>query len=113
MKGKAKNEFLNEEFFIIKENKDLNIQELTLKNDKIHEIPSFIRNKINRIIVTANTLTLLKLSDSQHYNICFHESFKFQLFFDYPSLKTYEKNMNEMFLQKEGEIVELLRKFEV
>ncbi len=61
----------------------------------------------------ANTISLLKISDFEHFHCCYHENFKFQLFFEFMKIAGYEGKVNKIFDEKHEELMRLFRKFEV
>ena len=93
--------------------KELKIEEFFVTKEKIQEIPGFIANKIERILLIANTISLLKIADLEHYNCCYHENFKFKLFFEFGKISSYEGMINKIFDEKQEELAKLFRKFEV
>lgn len=93
--------------------KELQMQEFSLANEKIDEIPSFIFSKVNQILSIANNLSILRISDLTLFNVCYNEMLRFELFFDFESILQLEKKINLVFVSKEEEIEKYSRQFEV
>lgn len=93
--------------------KELQIQEFLIKNESLKQLPGFILNKIEKILVIANTISLLKAADVKHYQICFDGAFKFQIFYEFENIQKYEHSCNILFHKKDDEIQKIFKEFQV
>ena len=104
---------MNSETFSKNEIKELNIQQIFLKKEEMDNLPVFILRKIEKILLIANTISLLKIADLKHFQICFDEMFKFQLFYEFENIQKYEYSCNAIFNKKNEELQRLFQEFQV